>query len=330
MKKIIIIGYVGGGNLGDEICAKVLLERLEELAPQAVCEVVRVAAHPLRELVGMRKRLEGADAVIFAGGNLLQNETSNRSLYYYLKIIKTAKALGTRVLFLSSGIGEIRGLWHERRAYRTLSGPVAFFGARSSADAARAGRISGAEVLLMPDMAFAISRDFSASRENIFAYIPKLKTIPSSDFFAKIKRETGCEGVVAPFFIKKDLGTAKRISQRSGANLLVCERYEEVLSLIGKSAFVVTERLHGAILALICGTPAFISAREQKAKDLVDEVRRRALSLGIASPIRFSDELTAEKIKELGASRSEFKLLLDNLRNDTEEGLARLLDIIGR
>ena len=80
--------------------------------------------------------------------------------------------------------------------------------------------------------------------------------------------------------------------------------------------------------SLISGTPAFISDREQKATDLVDEISRRCKILGIKSPLYLTSELTVEKIKELGACRSEFKILLDNLRSDTEWGIKHLIDII--
>ena len=325
MQRIVVVGYIGGGNIGDEVCFEVLRKKL---TASAVCDVLEVARHPLFELLKMKRRISKADAVVFCGGNLLQNETSNRSLYYYLKIIRIAKACGTKVIFASSGIGRIEGHRHLARTARALNGAVAFFGARTYNDALRVGAINGAKVISMPDLAFTISRDFRMVREDAFAYVPKTDTCRRGGLFNDAMGELYLREYVVPFFIKKDKRLAEAISRREGAELLITSEPEEILRLFGKCRFVVTERAHGAILALISGTPAFISDREQKATDLVDEISRRCKILGIKSPLYLTSELTVEKIKELGACRSEFKILLDNLRSDTEWGIKHLIDII--
>lgn len=325
MKSIVVIGYIGKGNIGDEICAKVLLENL---APHAVCEVLQVARHPIRELLKMRRLIRSADAVVFAGGNLLQNRTSNRSLYYYLRIIRLAKRYGVTVLFASSGIGEVLGGRHRAMTYGVLGGGVRFFGARTTHDAARAMKIRGAEVSIMPDLSFAISHDILGESENIFAYIPKSACAVPHEMIEDIKTSTGAREVVLPFFACEDFRAARIISKRDRADIYSASDFRGMSALLSKCRFVITERLHGAILALICGTPAFISRRQEKARALKYEIDERCKALGINSPLFFTDEVAVEKIKELGAKRSEFKILLDNLRCDTESGLRRLVDII--
>jgi polysaccharide pyruvyl transferase WcaK-like protein len=66
------------------------------------------------------RAIRRCDLLIFGGGSLLQNATSNRSLLYYLTLIGTANRLGKPVVLLSQGIGPLNGNWAKRAVVRGL------------------------------------------------------------------------------------------------------------------------------------------------------------------------------------------------------------------
>jgi polysaccharide pyruvyl transferase CsaB len=129
--KVIISGYYGCGNLGDEAILTALVERLRvrwpelELivlsgAPAETAKVHRVQAINRWNFFRVARELRSADCLISGGGGLLQDRTSWRSLLYYLGIIGLAQALGRPVFIIGQGLGPLRRRWLQRLAQRRL------------------------------------------------------------------------------------------------------------------------------------------------------------------------------------------------------------------
>ena len=119
MCKILISGYYGFGNAGDEALLSSILQALLELEPQA--EITVISGNPVETMNAHKVKAIGrfdmwkiyqavysCDMLISGGGSLLQDVTSARSLYYYLSIIALANALGKRVMIYAQGIGPLR------------------------------------------------------------------------------------------------------------------------------------------------------------------------------------------------------------------------------
>ena len=119
MCKILISGYYGFGNAGDEALLSSILQALVELEPQAEITVIsgnpketmhthKVKAIGRFDMWKIYQAVYSCDMLISGGGSLLQDVTSARSLYYYLSIIALANILGKRVMIYAQGIGPLR------------------------------------------------------------------------------------------------------------------------------------------------------------------------------------------------------------------------------
>ena len=119
MCKILISGYYGFGNAGDEALLSSILQALLELEPQA--EITVISGNPVETMNTYKVKAIGrfdmwkiyraiysCDMLVSGGGSLLQDVTSTRSLYYYLSIITLANALGKQVMIYAQGIGPLR------------------------------------------------------------------------------------------------------------------------------------------------------------------------------------------------------------------------------
>lgn len=119
MCKILISGYYGFGNAGDEALLSSILQALLELEPQA--EITVISGNPVETMnthkvkaIGrfdmwkIYRAIYSCDMLISGGGSLLQDVTSTRSLYYYLSIIALANTLGKQVMIYAQGIGPLR------------------------------------------------------------------------------------------------------------------------------------------------------------------------------------------------------------------------------
>lgn len=124
-KKIVISGYYGSKNAGDEAMLSAMIEVLAE--KRQALEIVVISADPTDTLnrhahekiklssvswLAYREildELKSASLLISGGGSLLQNVTSGRSLYYYLSVIFLARLVGTPVMLYAQGIGPVHG-----------------------------------------------------------------------------------------------------------------------------------------------------------------------------------------------------------------------------
>ncbi len=119
--KVLISGYVGFSNFGDDAIFSILTRFLKEQGlevqalssnPELTERDFGVKAFKYNNPFAILKAFCGVDTLISGGGSLLQNSTSNKSLIYYLLIILLAKFLGKKVVIFAQGVGPIKGaLW---------------------------------------------------------------------------------------------------------------------------------------------------------------------------------------------------------------------------
>ena len=117
-KKVLISGYIGFQNFGDDVLLAVLTKHLKEKNceitafssnPQDTMENFSIKAVPYKNIFVILKEILNTDILISGGGNLIQNETSTLSLLYYCFIIILSKLLFKKVIVFSQGIGPIYG-----------------------------------------------------------------------------------------------------------------------------------------------------------------------------------------------------------------------------
>ncbi len=114
--KIVVSGYIGFDNFGDESLLNVLLQNLKEQSTQ----ITVITANPKKtafvhgvktvktfNILGIILTLLKSDILVSGGGSLLQDKTSLKSIFYYLFIILCAKFFGKKVIIYSQGIGPI-------------------------------------------------------------------------------------------------------------------------------------------------------------------------------------------------------------------------------
>ena len=115
-KRVVISGYYGFGNFGDEAILSVLVSKLKSLG----CEIVVLSSNPRKTSMDLYVNsinsfsfsqipglIKHSEVLISGGGSLLQDVTSIKSLIYYLWIIFTAILYRKKVIIFAQGIGPI-------------------------------------------------------------------------------------------------------------------------------------------------------------------------------------------------------------------------------
>lgn len=122
-RTVVLSGYYGFANSGDEAVLHAIVTALREEARAAGIELRIVvlsgnpaetarlhgveAVHRMRPLA-MLGALLRADALISGGGSLLQDVTSAKSMLYYLAVLRLARWLRVPTYIYAQGIGPIR------------------------------------------------------------------------------------------------------------------------------------------------------------------------------------------------------------------------------
>lgn len=128
---ILISGYYGFGNTGDESLLKAIIDSLRcertdigitvlSADPKNTSMQFNVNSINRINFLSISKHMRKAGLLISGGGSLLQNATSRKSLLYYLCIIKMAKRHGMKIMLYANGIGPIYDESNKKRVYDTI------------------------------------------------------------------------------------------------------------------------------------------------------------------------------------------------------------------
>ncbi|MGX5609749.1 polysaccharide pyruvyl transferase CsaB [Bacillus cereus] len=118
-KKIVLSGYYGFDNLGDEAILNYLVNFLKEnnmepivlsANPEKTTKTYDVESVNRADFGQVLEVLKKSNGLISGGGSLLQDKTSKKSLMYYLIIMYMAKKVAKKpVYFYGQGVGPIVG-----------------------------------------------------------------------------------------------------------------------------------------------------------------------------------------------------------------------------
>lgn len=118
MYDILISGYYGFENSGDDAILLAILDNLRKYKSDVKILVLSKKPEETKRIYGVDtadrfnfnevlKAMKNSKVFLNGGGNLIQDESSTRSLMYYLATIYMAKKLGLKVMLYSNGIGAI-------------------------------------------------------------------------------------------------------------------------------------------------------------------------------------------------------------------------------
>lgn len=267
---IVICGYYGYGNAGDESMLACLIDGLRRIDP-ALCICV-LSAHPKetkrRYLVdsvwrfnvfAVRKKLMDAKLFLFGGGNLLQDRTSQRSLMYYTEMISLAKRCGARIMVYANGIGPIDSPKNLDRVKGALSLADSISLRDKESFALCKSLVPEKNIRLTFDPAVTIMCPDANGVEKSFAVIPKKNTAEAFDktvsLISEIRENYGLTPYILSLYNGEDLSYCRRLSLRADAPLFCCLSDGEIVEKLSRSALVISARLHGLIYATVACTP---------------------------------------------------------------------------
>lgn len=260
--RLLLSGYYGFGNLGDEAILAglvgALLGRGHEVTVLSADPVGTArqhgvaAAHRTRGFIGALLR---SDAMVSGGGGLLQDITSTRSLTYYLATIRLARLLGKRVAVYGQSLGPLTDEG-KRRVVRALAGVPAFWRDEPSRDLARE---LGVDDRATADAALLLAPDdpTGPDRSGPVLLVPRAGHPPYNEALGQLARSLAEQGVplaaVALHSGHDDQEVAALVRAAPAIEVMQARTPAELLERLPSMSYVVSARLHGCVLAAAAG-----------------------------------------------------------------------------
>ncbi len=286
---VIISGYYGFDNIGDDSLLVSIVDGIRERLPDARVTVLARKTKQISRICRVRtinrfnvfriwREMKHAKLLISGGGSLLQDGTSRRSSLYYAYIIHMAKRLGLRVMIYANGLGPLTSSISRAHAGRAISS-ADYVSLRENASLALARELGVTrEIHVSADPAFSIE----ISPELWLDYIKRREGIEGKYFILSVKdgntfdgAKTGCDTltvmaddirtiaknhsltpIFVPMYPNYDTAITKKLCAKVGCGrVLEGLTAPELCALMKHSEIVIGTRLHMLIFAAAMAVP---------------------------------------------------------------------------
>ena len=168
-QSIVIAGYYGFGNAGDELILRALIERYRRQDPAS--PLIVLSADPAKTAatfnvlsvnrwnpIAWIGTFARAKTFVLGGGGLLQESTGSLNHLYYLSLVLVAKLLGCKTETVGLGIDPVRGAFNRWFTGRVFNYSVDRIQLRDKASM-RVLRGAGVDrtIDIQPDIAFDLT-----------------------------------------------------------------------------------------------------------------------------------------------------------------------------
>lgn len=312
MTKVVVSGYYGFGNAGDELVLLAIVQQLRSVQPSVEITVLSgdpdttAAQHGVRAVhrynpFAVAGALRRSDLLISGGGSLLQDVTSRRTVPYYLGVISLAQTLGVPVFCYAQGIGPLVKHDSRERTRKVLS-KVSGITVRDpdSAVLLREIGVRGPSVEVTADPVFGLATSHGAAGDGgalaglpgpriAFAMRPWPARPGWKDEVAGAARRCaeslGGTLVWVALHPPGDVELAEELSDLAGVDnsvLMAGCAPAEWPALFSTFDLVVGMRLHALIVAAACGKPFVGLSYDPKVESLLRQ-------FGQVSPLRVGE-----------------------------------------
>ena len=305
MSNIVVSGYYGSKNAGDEAMLAAMIEVLSELDPQTNITVISANPPDTKRRHGIEavswlsfseiwKALRAADLLVSGGGSLLQNVTSRRSLYYYMAIIVLAFLARRPVMLYAQGIGPIEGFL-ARTIMRLIGNRVRLITVRDhgSLSELESLGIRRPRIVETADPVLAINPVSKDTGWQVLQWNGVTDDKPLVGISVRewkgwqcykeamaeaadcIAAEFGANIVFLPMQYPEDVKTAETIAAMMKEEAVVLDgefSTAELLSLVGNMDLLIAIRLHALIFAGVMGVPLVGVSYDPKIDRFLDSI----------------------------------------------------------
>lgn len=351
--RVLLSGYYGFGNLGDEALLQVILEQLRVRFPHCELEVLSATPEQTRAAFGVeatprwnmgdvREAIKRADVVLSGGGGLLQSATSLRSVVYYAGILREAVRTRRKSMIFAQSVGPLDALG--KFIVRSLCRGVSRATVRDSRSITLLHELlPGTQVEQTADPVFLYdlpAEEIDLGREGLdgsYAIFSVRKIAALKEGTAAIARaadrfaqQHGVRVAFLPLGGASDAEVSTTIIRacKSAPMLLPECSLERAAAMIRGARAVVGMRLHALILAARFGVPFLAIPYDPKVASLCDDLGYPLEPLWTPGKGAPTNGTTDELVDRLMSQRDELASLLEAKVREIRVSAARNFDVL--
>ncbi|MFZ5969473.1 MAG: polysaccharide pyruvyl transferase CsaB [Bacillota bacterium] len=311
MGKVVISGYYGFNNVGDESILTAIVQNLKDsianiditvlsVNPVSTAQKHQVHAIDRKNIFQIIRAIWDGELLISGGGSLLQDVTSHRSISYYLGIMMIGKLLKKKVMVYSQGIGPINRTLNKYLVRWVLNkvDVITVRDEKSKKELIEIG-VRNPEIYVTADPVIGLKKGNLALGEGILqkeGMTEKGKHLIGfairgwrcSDKFKKdmaaiadgLIDDLGVEVVFIPFHFGEDVKILDEIQDlMKNKGIFIKNRYDihEMLGIVGNLDLLIGVRLHSLIFAAVMNTPMIALSYDPKINSFMDSLNMETL-----------------------------------------------------
>ncbi len=367
---VVLCGYYGYGNLGDESLLQTIIASLRKedsgvkitvlsKTPQLTARTYSVHSIGRYNLWQIASAFRHGKVLVAGGGSLLQNSTSDRSLFYYRSVMERAKEAGMKLMLYAGGIGPVSGEQSREQVRKLLekADVISLREEMSFRDMTTMG-VKNPRAYVSADPAFCIE---PAPQERV-AYLLSGKSMDTEQhrYFAVSVREWSrsdpafeeklariCLYIIKkhgyyPVFVSMQQSKDTDISDRIRSKILAALEGEalpamplidhvsasELIGILGKTEFVIGMRLHALIYGAVAGIPLIGLSYDPKVTAVMDVLGEQppvyVEELDEDAVCRLADEAVAEKDALTASMKEKVAQMRKRCQKDAENAIGLL------
>jgi polysaccharide pyruvyl transferase CsaB len=342
-KKIVISGYYGFDNLGDEAILQAMIEAFREFNEELTITVLsshpeitssryQVQAINRNKLFDIIKVVRDCDLFISGGGSLLQDVTGWKSILFYLGQVYLAQLLGKPTVLYAQGIGPVNINFNRRLiCFVTNRAKLITVRDQDSRQLLFDYGVSRELIKTTIDPVFALAdREWSRGkvlleREGIDTTQPligiSVRPWAGNGYLVALARTadylttiTGGKVIIIPMYHEQDYPVGQELLELMQEEAFLLEQIYtplEMLEIFSELELLIGVRLHSLIFAAIHSVPFIALNYDPKIESFIREI-------GVNSRVNI-DEIEEGVLKRICATvwnkRKQFTGILTLKRN---------------
>lgn len=308
MADILISGYHGFKNSGDEALLFAILNTLRKIRPNLDVTVLSKTPEETTRVYNVKsifrynypkikKEMKASKMLLFGGGSLLQDVTSCKSILYYLAVIFLAQRCKMKTMLYANGVGPITKKWSRRLAKMILNRVdlITLRDDKSDIELKNLG-VNRPKIIITADPAFTIGAYPSLSGR----YLTNIAGVPDNtklcvvsirdwmhsapnftDDLAKLLDDMIETHSLYPLFVPlqypADLAISRSVIEKMHHNAFIINRelsVPEMFSVLCEAQIIIGMRLHSLIYATTLEIPAMALVYDPKVSAFMESLNQ--------------------------------------------------------
>lgn len=334
MTRILLSGYFGFNNLGDEAILASMVKMINNQVPELKVTVLTDKVEETKKkydtetvyrynLFEIAAEMRRGDIFISGGGSLLQDVTGIKSIPYYLGLIFLAQLFGMKTIFFAQGVGPINSNFYRFLIKKVLKN-VDFLSVRDldSKLLLEEIGIDKKQIQIIDDPVYGLNtrKDYkNIDKKKVGVAVRSWKDdkyLESlADFLNYLIKKEEVIITIIPFHKDEDIDVGYRLKKMLYTDPEIKEYSDdlaEINNLFSSFDIFVGVRLHSLIFSAINCTPFIAISYDPKVESLIKEMNYQ--------PMITTENITKDKLIKsymiIRENRTEIKKRINRIVED--------------